>query len=82
MALKGNWVANSYANDAAATTGYGGGTPASGSCYYNTTDAQLKVWTGRGWVACGVDPPSKAEIETIDSSVGGLRLAWDFANTE
>ena len=81
MALKGNWVANSYANDAAATTGYGGGTPASGSCYYNTTDAQLKVWTGSGWVACGVDPPSKAEIETIDSSVGGLRLAWDFSNT-
>jgi len=80
MALKGNWVAYSYANDAAATTGYGGGTPASGSIYYNTTDSILKLWTGSAWAACGVDPPSKLEIETIDSSVGGLRLAWDFNN--
>ena len=80
MALKGNWVAKSYANDTAATTGYGGGTPASGSIYYNTTDSVLKLWTGSAWATCGVSPPSKLEIETIDSSVGGLRLAWDFNN--
>lgn len=80
MALKGNWVAKSYANDAAATTGYGGGTPTSGSIYYNTTDSVLKLWTGSAWATCGVSPPSKLEIETINSSVGDLRLAWDFSN--
>ena len=80
MALKGNWVAKSYANDAAATTGYGGGTPTSGSIYYNTTDSVLKLWTGSAWATCGVSPPSKLEIEYDDIDGDGIPDEYDLTD--
>ena len=48
MALKGNLISKSYANDNDAKTGYTGsssGTPTNGSVYYNTSDSELRVWT-------------------------------------
>lgn len=75
MALKGNYVATSYANESAANTALGGDR-ARGSLYYDTTASKLKVWTGSAWSA--VETPDLPEAV---NGIGGLRLAWDFNKT-
>jgi len=75
MALKGNYVATSYANESAANTALGGDR-ATGSLYYDTTDSKLKVWIGSAW-----SPVETPDVPLTVNAVGGLRLVWDFNKT-
>ena len=75
MALKGNYVATSYANEGAANTALGGDR-GTGSLYYDSTASKLKVWTGSAWSAIEVP-----DLPEAVNNVGGLRLAWDFNKT-
>ena len=88
MALKGNLISKSYANDNDAKTGYTGsssGTPTNGSVYYNTSDSELRVWTGSAFEALGssgfpTDIPTSnlyLHLDTTDSSsYGGSGTVW------
>jgi len=85
MALKGNFVAQTYANEAAANTALGG-SRATGSVYYDSGATKLKVWTGSAWTAFGgggfpTDIPSTGNLichldASNSSSYGGSGTTW------